>query len=358
MKIGLIAPPWNPLPPVKYGGSEAMVDGLARALVKQGHDVEMFALEGSTTPVPTQQIPRGTQPWPFSPVAHELGFVINAFEKMSHYDVVHDHTLLAPLYARAFPDVAMVTTNHGPFVGDLETLYNHVAPWCSVVAVSHAQASATHLPVDVVHHGVDTEFLTYGEGKGDDKGEYLLFLGRMSEIKGPHLAAQAARAAGKRLLMAAKMKEDAEFEFFEQHVKPLLGDNVEYIGEVGGDEKLNLLRNATALVNPITWPEPFGLVMAEALACGTPVIALEKGPVSEIVNDGVTGIVCNSTLDLADACRNVKDIDRKACRESATSYFSLDRMARDYVKVYEKAASTDRRIDTVIDLEARQIIKA
>ncbi len=329
-----------------------MVDGLARTLVKMGHDVELFALEGSTCPVPTHYIQRGNQPWPFSPVCHETGFIINAFEQLGAYDVVHDNSIVGAMYARAYPDQTFVTTNHGPFVGDLQTLYNHVAPWCTIVAVSNNQARGAEVPVDVIHHGVDTEMYSFGEGNGDERGEYLLFLGKIQDTKGPHLAAQAARAAGMRLLIAAKRDEGFEMDFFAKHVEPLLNDDVQFVGEVGGQEKIDLLGNAKALINPVIWPEPFGLVMAESLSCGTPVITLSNGAAPEIVENGVTGLVCHSELDLVDACRNIGEISRDVCRKSATSYFSLERMAEDYVKVYEKAIARKAagKRSSVIDL--------
>ncbi len=337
MRVALIAPPWNPIPPSKYGGSESMVDGLARALKRAGEDVHLFALVGSTCDVPTTIIPYGSQPWAFSPVCHELGYVVTAYSQLEGFDVVHDNTTFGPLYAQGVKDVPVVTTNHGPFEGDLNTLYNTAAPWCPVVAISHSQARTAQVPYEMVHHGVDADYFTYGEGGGDDNGEYYLFLGRMSATKGPHLAAQAARDAGKRLVIAAKMQEEAEFDFFKKNVEPLLGDGVEFIGEVGGSDKRRLLQDAVALVNPITWPEPFGLVMTEALACGTPVITTNRGAAPEIVEHGVTGIVCDSDDDIASAFDKVRDLDRKAARRSVEDYFNIDRMAADYVKVYEKA---------------------
>lgn len=336
MKIALISPPWNPVPPPKYGGAETVVDNLARALVRQGYDVHLIAPEGSTCPIQTQHITTGTQPYAFSPVCTEAAFVADAMAVINDLavDIVHDHTILGPLYARGFPHIPMVTTNHAPFMGDINTIYRHLPENVRVVAISHHQATLAEMPVDVIHHGVDQDFFEYGEGAGDEKGEYLLFLGRIWGIKGVHLAAKAARESGHRLVIAAKMNEQAEKAFYETDVKPYVGENVEFVGEVGGREKVELLQNAKALVNPLTWEEPFGLVMAEALACGTPVIGLNAGPTREIVEDAVTGIVCNDPSELADAFDRVSAIERKKCRESVDEYFNMDRMAAEYVELY------------------------
>lgn len=344
MRIAIIASPYCPIPPEKYGGSEVMIDCLARGLHAAGHDVELVALEGSTCPVPTRFVDPGSQPHAFSVLCHEISYVLGAYQGLAdNFDVVHDHTTLGPAYARAFPSLPLIVTNHGPFEGVLNSIYEKEASWVDTfVAISAAQAANAPMPTTVIHHGTDTERFAFGEGKGDDKGEYVLFLGRMQWIKGPQIAARAAREAGMRLVIAAKMQEPPEFEFFEKEVEPLLGDDVEFVGEVGGQVKTDLLRNARALLNPIQWPEPFGLAMIEAFSCGTPVIALNFGSVPEIVDHGTTGFICDSELELPSALSKLDEIDRQACRSRATEYFNYDRMAADYVKVYQQAIENRR----------------
>ena len=193
-------------------------------------------------------------------------------------DVIHDHTLAGPLYGPATTPTPVVTTNHGPFTSpELASIYRAVQDQAAIVAISHDQArDAGQQLIDVaavIHHGLDTSAIPVGHGDGG----YLLFLGRMAPEKGAHQAIAAARATGQRLIIAAKMREPAEFAYFRNEVAPHLGDGVEFVGEVAGDDKWALLGGATALVNPITWSEPFGLVMIEALAAGTPVVALPKG---------------------------------------------------------------------------------
>lgn len=189
--------------------------------------------------------------------------VINAYDHVRDWgaDVVHDHTLVGPVYAERF-DLPVVTTNHGPFDGELADLYRAIADRVAVIAISHHQAStAIQTPIAaVIHHGVDVDASPHGSGDGG----YALFLGRMSPDKGVDVAARVARRAEIRLRIAAKMREPAEVAYFERDVAPLLGDGIDYVGEVGGRAKLDLLAGARCLLNPIAWPEPFGMVMIEA----------------------------------------------------------------------------------------------
>jgi glycosyltransferase involved in cell wall biosynthesis len=167
-------------------------------------------------------------------------------------------------------------------------------------------------------------------------------MGRMSPTKGPHRAARLARAAGQRLVIAAKMQEPAERHYFDERVRPLLDDKVVYVGEVGGLEKLELLAGARALINPITWPEPFGLVMIEALACGTPVLAYPNGAAPEIVRHGETGFLCADEADLTRRLGEVGDLDRHACREAVETDFSVERMVNAHVELYEAVLARER----------------
>ena len=204
-----------------------------------------------------------------------------------------------------------------------------------VVAVSYAQRdSALDVPVmSVIHHGVDVSRFPCGRGDGG----YVLFLGRMSPEKGAHRAIEVARAARRRILLAAKMWEPAEHRYFAECVAPLLGDDAVYVGEVGGERKLRLLAGAEALVNPIRWPEPFGLVMIEAMACGTPVLAFREGAAPEIVAHGTTGFLCTDEHDMASHLDLVPTIDRRRCRDRVETQFSARRMVSDYVRLYRRA---------------------
>jgi glycosyltransferase involved in cell wall biosynthesis len=336
MRMMLIAPPWVAVPPTAYGGTESVLDTLARGLHRAGHDVRLFTTGDSTCDVPRDSVLPAAIGVGNGGSATELRHVIHAYEAAinAEADIVHDHTLAGPVYADRFAGLPVVTTNHGPFQSELGDYYRAIAGGTPIIAISHHQAStATDIPLAaVIHHGVDPERFPAGVGDGG----YALFLGRMCPEKGIPMAIRVARRARIPLLIAAKMSEPAEVLYFEQHVKPLLGGEIEYIGEVGGADKTALLGGAVCLLNPIDWPEPFGMVMVEALACGTPVVATPMGAAPEIVEPGKTGFVCAEEVALADAVAASADLDRNDCRKAVASRFSADRMVADHLALYEK----------------------
>jgi glycosyltransferase involved in cell wall biosynthesis len=333
MRIALIAPPWVPVPPPLYGGTETVVDRLARGFHAAGHEVLLCTTGDSTCPVPRHFVLERAEHLRMGVVVPELRHVIHAYQAAQDYDIVHDHTLAGPIYAARFPELTTVTTNHGPFNGELLDIYRAIAPAVSIIAISRSQAShAVGVPIArVIHHGIDVAEIPYVE----DPGEYFLFLGRMAPDKGARRAALVARQAGVPLQIAAKMREPLEFEYFEEQVKPLLGGDIEYVGEVGGDQKFELLARARALLNPIRWVEPFGLVMIEALGCGTPVLTFRSGAAPEIVDDGVTGFLCEDRDDMAAAVHRVDELDRRACRRAVEERFSTERMIDDHLSLFE-----------------------
>jgi len=337
MRIGLIAPPWLPVPPVRYGGTEQVVDDLARGLTRLGHDVRLFSIGESTCPVP--------RAWYFEKAGEAIGttvpesaHVLAAYQDLADVDVIHDHTILGPLVAGRLSGLPpVVATNHGPFSAESRLIYQETAKTASIVAISHSQrASAPEVPVAaVIHHGIDLARHAYGDGDGD----YLLFVGRMSPDKGVHHAIRVARRAGRRLLVISKMREHEERAYYEHEVRPLLGDDVELLDEISATERIAVMRSATAVLNPICWPEPFGLVMAEALACGTPVLAFPNGAAPEIVDDGKTGFLCTDESDMVNALSRVGSIDRRACRAAAEQRFDMARMASDHERLYERVVA-------------------
>jgi glycosyltransferase involved in cell wall biosynthesis len=261
----------------------------------------------------------------------ELRHVVTSYAAMSDVDVIHDHTVAGPLYRHAPATTPVVATNHGPFTEETLLVYRAMQD-VAVVAISHSQASAAAgIPIArVIHHGIDVERIPVGRGDGG----YAAFLGRMSPDKGCREAALTARAAGVPLKMAAKLREPAEREYFDAEVAPLLGGDVEYVGELAEAEKFALLGGAVALLNPMQWAEPFGLVMIEALAAGTPVVATPYGAAPELIQDGVTGFLHTDRLDLAAALLNAPGLDRAACRTAAARRFSTARMVADHIRLY------------------------
>jgi glycosyltransferase involved in cell wall biosynthesis len=332
VRIGLIAPPWLPVPPPAYGGTEAVVDRLARGMDAAGHQVVLVTTGDSTCPVERRWVFEGAQGARMGEAVAELRHLVHAYEAVRHCDVVHDHTVIGPAYAERMPGLPVVTTNHGPFDRELLDVYRAVAHRVPVIAVSHTQAaSARGLPLaGVIHHGIDVDRFPLGTGAGG----YLLFLGRMTPDKGAEQAIRVARRAGRHLLVAAKMREPAEHHYFEERVRPLLGGGVDFVGEVGGHEKVDLLAGASALLNPIRWDEPFGLVMIEALACGTPVVATARGAATEIVDPGVTGFLGRDDDELAVAVARVAELDRAACRAAVEMRFSTARMVDEHLDLF------------------------
>lgn len=336
MRIALIAPPWLPVPPPAYGGTEAVLDVLARGLRAAGHDVLLYATGDSTGPVPTawsHPLALGTDVG-LAAVAFELAHVLDAYDCVRGADIVHDHTLVGPVHGAHLAGTTVVTTHHGPFDGPATTIFRHVARRVPVVAISAHQAStARSVPIAaVIHHGLDVDAFPVGRGDGG----YALFLGRMSEEKGVDVAIRVARAAGVPLRIAAKLRDEHEHAYFAERVEPLLGGDVEYVGEVDAAGKLELLLGAVCLLNPIQWPEPFGMVMIEALATGTPIVGTPRGAAPEIVDEGVTGSLRDHEEALVVALRDAPSLDRSACRRAAEERFSSARLAADHIRLYEQ----------------------
>lgn len=334
MRVGLLAPPWIPVPPPRYGGTEQVLDALARGLAALGHDVLLFTVGDSTCPVPRRWLFEHPPEDPGTS-AEDAAHALAGYAALRGVDVIHDHTVVGPLTAAAAAARApVVATCHGELTPPLRRVYADIAARASVVAISADQrATAPEVPVRaVIPHGVDLDRHPVGPGGGG----YLLFVGRMSPSKGVETAVRVARAAGRPLRIVTKMREAQEHRYFERRVRPLLGRDAEVLGEVALADRVALLRHADALLNPIVWHEPFGLVMPEALACGTPVLAFPHGAAPEIVDDGRTGFLCRDEADMVEAVGRLGRIERATCRAVAEARFSLQRMARDYAALYAR----------------------
>jgi glycosyltransferase involved in cell wall biosynthesis len=263
----------------------------------------------------------------------ELEHAIGAYELAANHDVISDHTTAGPLVALTNPSPPVVATNHNPFGRGREAIYRKAIDRIALVAISQSHASSTDLPVAaVVHHGIDADSFPEGDGTGG----YLATLTRMSPDKGVHRAAELARSAGVPLRIAAKVRTGQEQQYFDDRVRPLLGDSVEFLGEVDAAGKRELLAGAVALLNPTEWAEPFGMTMLEALACGTPVVGTPRGAAPEIVEHGVTGFLGDTDDELIEGIRRAGELDRRGCRRSVEQRFSIRGMCAAYVRAYER----------------------
>jgi len=323
------------VPPKLYGGTERIVSFLTEELVTMGHDVTLFASGDSVTTAKLEAC------WPQAMrldadakdyLAPHIMMVETIARRAHEFDVIHLHIdyLSYPILSRI--GVPFVTTLHGrldlPVLPPLYAMFPHVP----VVSISDSQRSP--LPeanyVDTIYHGLPTRLLSQGPG---DKG-YLAFIGRISPEKGPDAAIRIAQAAGMKIKIAAKI-DNADRLYFEQHIKHLFElPHVEYIGEINDDRKSEFLGNAAGLLFPITWCEPFGLAMIEAMACGTPVIAMRNGSVPEVVDDGVSGFIVESEDEAVAAVKKLPTLDRDLVRRTFETRFCARRMAEDYLNVY------------------------
>jgi len=304
MRIAIVAPPWGPIPPDRYGGIEQAVDGLARGLQEAGHEILLYATGDSTCPVPLRWLLEEAEGNRMGFTVPELRHVMAAYDTIaeSEIDIVHDHTVLGPVYAEGYTDLPVVTTVHGPFNEELIDLYGRVAHRVPLIGISEAQGrAAPQVPIARVIAG--------------------------------------ARMAGLPIKLAGKCREPWEHRFFDAEIAPLLGDGVEYMGEVDQAEKVALLGGACVTLFPIRWNEPFGLVMIESMACGTPVLAFHEGAAPEVVADGETGYLCRDESEMVEKVKHIGDIDRAVCRAAVEGYFSRERMIGEHVEFYEEILS-------------------
>jgi len=334
LRIGMVAPPWFGLPPRAYGGIESVVSDLVNQLTLLGHEVTLIGAGRNRTAA--HRFVRVFQTPPTESLGDPLPEVVNAATAAAaladlDVDVVHDHTIAGPLLARG-RSVPTVVTAHAPVTGFHADYYRRLGRTVNLVAISDAQrrANSDLSWVGTVHNAVDVASFPF---RADNDG-YVLWLGRFSNEKGPQLAIDAARAAGIPIVLAGKLNEPDEREFFAREIAPRLGVGVDYVGEADASLKRVLLSGARALVFPIQWEEPFGMVMIEAMACGTPVVAMRRGSVPEVVRDHVSGLVVDTYDELVAAIDAVSAIDPADCRAHAEEYFDLPVMARGYERTY------------------------
>lgn len=355
LRIGLLAPPWFAVPPTGYGGIEWVVSNLAEGLIARGHDVTLFASGGSRTSaelVSTYAVPPSAA---LGDAYVEAPALIDAYQRWRDFDVIHDHTLLG-LVAGACLPAAVVHTVHGEVVPGIRRIYEHVADRVQFVTVSNNQASTmpTACPVTVIHNGVNLARFPFApRGRADT----LLFVGRMSPEKGILPAIEIARRSGVRLRIMAKVNELPEKEYFESAVRPALqGVAHDLIFDATHEDKVTAYQDALATLFPISWPEPFGLVMTESMACGTPVIAFRRGSVPEVIADGETGFICEDVAEAVRAVGRAGLIDRRKCRQRVEEHFSAERNVENHERLYRRIAEGDFLIEDALQ-EAAAILR-
>ncbi|MGV9666324.1 glycosyltransferase family 4 protein [Nocardia niigatensis] len=343
LHIVLVAPPYFDIPPVGYGGVEAVVATLADELVDQGHRVTLLGAGRAGTKARFIRVwdevmtKRLGEPYPEIVNAMKAWQIIEALHAEDPVDIVHDHTFAGPVNAAAYRTLGIptVVTVHGPVDPEMHEYYQSFDRSVRLVAISDRQrALAPDLNwIGRVHNAIRPSEWPFRTEKLD----YALFLGRYAPYKGPHLALEAAHAAGMRLVLAGKLNEPPEHEFFGKHITPLLTDTDDVFGEADATAKRHLLAGARCLLFPIRWEEPFGIVMIEAMVCGTPVIALRGGAVEEVVEHGVTGWICDHPDELPGAIARADEIDPYACRERVERLFATDLFAQGYEAAYRRA---------------------
>ncbi len=335
MRVAVLAPVWFPVPPSGYGGIEWVVSLLADGLVDAGHEVTLFAAGESRTKARLSYVYREAPSEWIGNSFWELRHALACLERAGEFDVVSDHS--GPLAATigAHLSTPVVHTVHGPLDGEPGELYEQacrVSPRVGLVSISLNQRSPkSHLPwVGNCPNALDFSLYPCHPHHGD----YLLFLGRMSPDKGAHRAIAVAMETGLPLKIAGKKREAKEEQYFEQFVAPHLGPQIEYLGEVTHGEKVELLQNARATLFPIEWEEPFGLVMIESMACGTPVIATRRGAVPEVIEHGVSGIIVDDYRIMPAALEEADALDPWQCRRYAERCFAPERMVADYLRAF------------------------
>jgi len=347
MKIAQVAPIWERVPPKKYGGSERVVYNLTEGLVKRGHQVTLFASGDSQTSAKlVATVPKSLREMgvPWENALYPLYHLAEAFEKADEFDILHTHLNTRQDYPilpfSRFIKTPVVSTTHMEYpttpdrVDRLQLLKkykNH-----PLVSISNAQRKIKGLNyVATVYNGIEINEFEFNEKPKN----YLMWLGRFSPSKGAKEAIELAKKTDQKLILAGKIDiyNKEYMEYYKKEIKPNLGQKqIIYLGEVGQKQKANLLKNAYALINLIQWDEPFGLVPVEAMACGTPVIATNRGSMPELIKDGETGFLVKTMDQAISALKRINQISRRACREHVEKNFTVEKMVEGYERVYEK----------------------
>jgi glycosyltransferase involved in cell wall biosynthesis len=343
LRIAMVMPPWYELPPAGYGGLEKVCASLIDGLVDLGHQVTLFGAGTRTgtkarfvSTDPKLQYPRLLEALP------ELVHVtaVNEMLEQDQFDIVHDHTTVGPATAAQRRTPTVVTVHSCP-VGEVAAYLSRVDKMVSLVAISHAQRRvAPDLAwQSTIHHGIEVD----GPVKPEPSSGPVLWLGRFAADKGPDLAIEACRKANLRLVLAGKANQKDEWQYLDVSIRPMLGPDVELVLNADRERTDALVCDAQSLLLPIRWEEPFGMVLIEAMAKGTPVVALRRGAIPEIVLHGRTGMVCADEADLPDALNDVRALDPADCVDHVRTMFSVPLMARRYERFYRQVLAQRAR---------------
>jgi glycosyltransferase involved in cell wall biosynthesis len=343
MRVALVSPPFLAVPPKKYGGTELFIAQLAEGLKGSGFDVVVYTNGESTVGVEKRWIYENEQ-WPISGEVFDNLLDFNhaswaVADASADCDIIHLNNVSSLMFTRFVQDSRFVYTLHHVHEQHLSEMYQHF-PRVEFVTISDFQRQYETMPrIQTVHHGIDLNLYQMQS----TKQPYLAFLGRIAPIKGTHTAIEVAKKSGIPLKIAGEVQPIFK-DYFESQIEPHIdGKFIEYVGEADLATKNELLGNATAMLFPIEWNEPFGLVMIEAMACGTPVLAFPGGAVEEVVRDGISGYVCQSTEDMIRCAKDIGgEFSAANVRQYCRQYFSVDRMVADYVELYQRLAAEDR----------------
>jgi glycosyltransferase involved in cell wall biosynthesis len=345
VRITLIAPPWYLVPPSAYGGIEVVVALLAREWKRRGHDVTVVA-SGGSKPDATLLAPLPSPPDPalIGNAWHEAYHALRAYADVRDTDIIHDHSgIVGPVLASRDPSLPpVVHTVHGPWTPEARRVYRLLDRRVHLVAISESQRDENRAVryAGTVYNGIDPDAYPLGTPPRSDE---LVFIGRANPDKNPAGAIRIARATSRPLKLVVKCHEPGERRYWDQAVAPLLGADIEVLEDIDHDTKVRILQAAYAMVFPIQWPEPFGLVMVEAMACGTPVIATPCGAARELIEPGRSGYLCFSDADMAQAVQRVSALDRTQCRQRVIDRFSARTMARGYEHLFRQLQESERR---------------
>jgi len=349
MRIGMIAPLEMRVPPVAYGGTELLVSLLTEGLVKQGHEVTLFASGDSRTAARLISVCgkflRGT---PRDKSVLNILNVVACLERADEFDIIHNHTQLEGLSTAGLVRTPMLTTLHGNLKDDWLKLFRQYRGWYNTISISAKRL----LPdkerfAGVIYNAIDVTSYPYNGSAPDD---YMLFLSRISREKGTHIAIEVARRLGRKIIIAGNI-DTTDRPYFEEEVLPLIdNDLIRFVGEANYSMKRKLMSGAYCLLAPITWDEPFGLFLVESMACGTPVIIFNRGSAPEVIAHGVTGYIVETVEEMAGAVGKIGEIDRKRCRQHVKLNFDVPRMVNAYLDVYssvQEEAGTKRRREPI-----------